>query len=266
MRVDVHTHVWPDRIADVVLDNLVDLLGIPAIGLNTVDSLKAHMRASGVDKSVVLGVVDRPDQVTRANDWLISIQDDMLVPFGAMHPDLEDKGAEVRRLRENGVKGIKLHPMMNSFFPDDPRMFPVYEEMGADLTLEIHSGRLPHTGPGETVYSAPERVMNVVRQFPRLKVIALHLGGFYMLDEAERELIGRENVLIDTTWPPTLREVAAQTLAAIIDKHGPDKVCFGTDYPLADQARDADYLLELPLSDAHKDRILGETARELIGL
>ena len=94
MRVDVHTHVWPDRIADVVLDNLVDLLGIPAIGLNTVDSLKAHMRASGVDKSVVLGVVDRPDQVTRANDWLISIQDEMLVPFGAMHPDLEDKAAE----------------------------------------------------------------------------------------------------------------------------------------------------------------------------
>ena len=71
--------------------------------------------------------------------------------------------------------------------------------------------------------------MNVVRQFPRLKVIALHLGGFYMLDEAERELIGRENVLIDTTWHPTLREVAAQTLATIINKHGPDKVCFGTD-------------------------------------
>ena len=66
-----------------------------------------------------------------------------------------------------------------------------------------------------------------------------------MLDEAERELIGRENVLIDTTWPPTLREVAAQTLAAIINKHGPDKVCFGTDYPLADQSKDADYLLEL---------------------
>jgi predicted TIM-barrel fold metal-dependent hydrolase len=36
--------------------------------------------------------------------------------------------------------------------------------------------------------------MNLLRLFPRLKVIALHLGGFYMLDEAERHLIGRENV------------------------------------------------------------------------
>jgi len=266
MRVDVHTHVWPDRIAQVVLDSLEKQLGIPAIGPNTADSLKAHMRESGVDKSVVLGVVERPDLVTRANDWLIGIQDDLLVPFGAMHPDLEDKGEEVVRLRQNGIKGIKLHPMLNRFYPDDPRMFPVYEAMGDDMVLEIHSGRLPHTGAGETVYSPPGRVMNVVRQFPRLKVIALHLGGFYMLDEAERELIGQENVLIDTTWPPTLREVAARTLTTIINKHGPDKVCFGTDYPLASQARDSDYILELALSDFHKERILGETAREFIGL
>ena len=138
MRVDVHTHVWPDRIAKVVLDSLVDHLGIAAIGLNTVDSLKAHMRESGVDKSVVLGVVERADLVQRANDWLISIQDDMLVPFGAIHPDLEDKAGEVNRLRQNGIKGIKLHPMMNSFYPDDPKMFPVYEEMGDDMVLVGH--------------------------------------------------------------------------------------------------------------------------------
>ena len=108
--------------------------------------------------------------------------------------------------------------------------------------------------------------MSVVRQFPRLKVIALHLGGFYMLDEAERELIGRENVLIDTTWPPSLRELASETLTAIINKHGPHKVCFGTDFPLASQATDAEYLMGLPLSESDKDRILGENARELMGL
>ena len=266
MRVDVHTHVWPERIAGPVLDALVNQLGIPAIARNTVESLKAHMRASVTDKSVVLGVVVRADQVTRANDWLIGIQDDMLVPFGAMHPDLEDKADEVRRLRENGIKGIKLHPMMNQFYPDDPKMFPVYEEMGDDMVLEIHSGSLPHIGCVDPVYSPPQRIMNVVRQFPRLKVMALHLGGFYMLDEAERELIGRDNVFIDTTWPPSLREVAAQTLAAIINKHGPDKVCFGTDFPLASQVDDARYLQQMPISARAQDRILGENARQLIGL
>ena len=58
------------------------------------------------------------------------------------------------------------------------------------MTLAIHSGRLPHQASDATLYAAPERIMNVVRRFPRLKVIALHLGGFYMLDEAERVLVG----------------------------------------------------------------------------
>ena len=266
MRVDVHTHIWPDRIAEAVLQSMSRDLGFQAVAGNTVDGIKAHMRASGVDRSIVLGVVDRADQVRRANDWLISIQDDMLVPFGALHPDLEDKGEEVRRLRENGIKGIKLHPMMNSFYPDDPIMFPVYEEMGDNMVLAIHSGRFPTTAPGETIYAAPDRIMNVVRRFPRLKVIALHLGGFYMLDEAEKELIGRDNVIIDTTWPPSLREVAPDTLNAIINKQGANKICLGTDFPLASQAAEADYIDSLPLSDTEKAGILGENARVLIGL
>ena len=266
MRVDVHTHVWPDRIAGAVLDSMTKDMGFEAVSANTVDGIKAHMRDSGVDKSIVLGVVDRPDQVQRANDWLISIQDDMLVPFGAIHPAMDDKAGEVRRLRENGIKGIKLHPMMNSFYPDDPQMFPVYEELGDDMVLEIHSGRFPNAPPDDTLYAAPQRIMNVVRQFPRLKVIALHLGGLYMLDEAEREVIGQGNVLVDTTWPPSLREIASDTLTTIINKHGAHKVCFGTDYPLVSQTDESDYIASLPLSNAAKEGILGENARMFIGL
>ena len=266
MRIDVHAHIWPDRIAAPVLENMTSTFGYPAVGLNTVEGIKAHMEESGVDKAVVLGVVERVDQLRPANDWLISIQDDMLVPFGAMHPGLEDKAAEIRRLRNAGIKGIKVHPMVNQFYPDDPIMFPVYEEMGEDMVVEVHSGRWAHTQPGDTIWADPARIMNVARQFPRLKLIALHLGGFYMLEEAERELIGRDNILIDTTWPPALKEVGAGTLTAIINKHGTDKVCFGTDYPLADMAQDSQFIESLHVPDAAKERMLGENFRELVGL
>ena len=266
MRIDVHTHVLPERIAGAALQSMVRDFGYAATGANTVDGVKAHMRESGVDKSVVLGVTERADQVHRANDWLISIQDDSLVPFGAMNPDLEDKAAEVNRLRSNGIKGIKLHPILNRFYPDDPKMFPIYEEMGETMVLAIHSGRWPHTKPGDPIYAAPERIMNVVQQFPRLKVIALHLGGFYMLEEAERELIGRDNVVLDTTWPPSIKEVGAETLTSIINKHGAHKVCFGTDFPLASQTVDAQFIQALSLDDGDKEAILGGNARALIGL
>ncbi len=63
MRVDVHTHVWPDRIAEVVLQSMVRDFGYDAIAASTVDAIKNHMRASGVDKSIVLGVTERADQV-----------------------------------------------------------------------------------------------------------------------------------------------------------------------------------------------------------
>ena len=108
--------------------------------------------------------------------------------------------------------------------------------------------------------------MNVVRQFPKMKVIALHLGGLYMLDQAEREVIGQGNVLVDTTWPPSLREIAADTLTAIITKHGSHKVCLGTDFPLGSQADEAAYIASLPLSDKDKEGILGENASAFIGL
>ena len=270
MKVDVHTHIWPDRIAEAASESMTRTVGLEAIAPNTIAGIKAHMADSGVDKSIVLGVVERADQVRRANDWLIGIQDEQLVPFGAMHPDLEDKGAEITRLRENGIKGIKLHPMINGFYPDDPKMFPIYEEMGQSMVLAIHSGRLPRAGDHQSehqpVFAAPERIMNVVRKFPKLRVIALHLGGFYMLDEAERELIGRENILIDTTWPPSLRELTPQTLTSIINKHGAHKVCFGTDFPLASQTSEAEYIQSLPLPDGGKEGILGENARQFIGL
>ena len=274
MKVDVHTHIWPDRIAEATLESMTRTVGMKAIAANTIAGIKAHMADSGVDKSIVLGIVERADQVRRVNDWLISIQDEQLVPFGAMHPDLEDKGTEIARLRGSGIKGIKLHPMINGFYPDDPKMFPIYEEMGESMVLEIHCGRLPGTqehqsenrGEHQPVFAAPERIMNVVRQFPKLRVIALHLGGFYMLDEAERELIGRENILIDTTWPPSLRELTPQTLTSIINKHGAHKVCFGTDFPLASQSSEAEYIQSLPLPDSAKEGILGENARQFIGL
>ncbi len=266
MRIDIHTHISPDRIAAPVLENMTETFGYPAVGVNTVEGIKSHMRASGVDKSVVLGVVERVQHVKPANDWLISIQDDMLVPFGAIHPEMDDMPGEVRRLREAGIKGVKLHPMVNQFFPDDPKMFPLYEELGDDMVVEIHSGKWSHTKPEETIYSPPDRVMNMIRQFPKMKVVCLHLGGFYMLDEAERELIGKDNVIIDTTWPPFLKEVGTDTLAAIINKHGADKVCFGTDFPLADMAIDSQFIESLPIPDAAKERILGENFRELAGL
>ena len=63
-----------------------------------------------------------------------------------------------------------------------------------------------------------------------------------------------------------LKEVGERTMLEIVNKHGSDKVCFGTDFPLADMAEDAKFIEDLPLPGADKERILGENARAFIGL
>ena len=266
MRVDVHTHVWPESIARSVERHTTCALRLDMPLPNTVPGLKAHMKDSGVDKSVVMGITDRPDQVSGANDWLISIQDEAIVSFGAIHPLLEDKPAELRRIRALGLKGVKLHPVLNRFHPDDPVMFPLYEEIGESMVVAIHCGSMPHLKYDNPRYAAPERIANLARHFPRLKIIALHLGGFYMLDEAEAHLVGLPNVLIDTAWPPTVRELAPRSLTNIVNNHGADKVCFGTDFPFASQTTDTDHLSSLPLTSSRLDMILGDNAAGFIGL
>ena len=110
MGVEVHTQVWTDRTAEAVLQSMSARFGLAAIAANTVDGIKTHMRASWVDRPVVLGLVDRPDQVTRANDWLISIQDEMLVPFGALHPNLETKPKKCAAYGRTGSRASSRIP------------------------------------------------------------------------------------------------------------------------------------------------------------
>jgi predicted TIM-barrel fold metal-dependent hydrolase len=265
MKIDVHTHLAPDRIADRVRQAMEQMFPWKAPYLNTVAALKAHMREAGIDKSVVLGIAQEARHVRPANDWLIGIADEQLVPFGAMHPQYPDKVGEIRRLRAAGIKGIKLHPMVNQFYLDDPQLFPMYEEIGDTMVVLTHAGKL-HADREETPYAAPQRILNVLRQFPKLRIIAAHLGGFYLLDEAERTLVGHPRLYLDTTWPPSIGEVGAEVLARIIRKHGAEKVMFGTDYCLVGQKEEAALIERLPIPTADKERILGENAREFIGL
>ena len=266
MRVDVHTHVWPDTIAQIVEKHATCDLKLDMPLPNTVSGLRIHMQESGWDKSVVVGIAERPNQVQGVNDWLISIQNSSIISFGAIHPLLEDKPSEIQRIRSRGLKGIKLHPVLNHFHPDDPSMFPVYEEIGDSMVVAFHCGSMPHLRDQSPDFAAPHRIATVARQFPRLKIIAFHLGGFYMLDEAEKHLVGLPNILIDTSWPPTVKEIAPETLLNIVNNHGADKITFGTDYPFASQTQDAECLAALPLTSTQLDMLLGSNAAALIGL
>ena len=52
-----------------------------------------------------------------------------------------DALTELERLKENGIKGVKLHPDYQDFYADDEKMLPIYEKIGSlNMITVFHCG------------------------------------------------------------------------------------------------------------------------------
>lgn len=104
---------------------------------------------------------------------------------------------------------------------------------------------------------------HIADRVPELKVIAAHMCGYSVWDEAERELIGTP-VYTDTS--DALIGLPPERVYALIEKHGLDRVMFGSDYPLRTTRSAYDALMKLPFDEAEREQICRKTASGLFGL
>lgn len=259
MIIDGHTHVYPDRVAKKAIG------GSPAdlkrFGDGTVGSLTDVMAAAGVDRSVCLGVANTADRVDNANRFAGSLDPSRFVGFGSVHPGLSPE-ENVASLRAHGLKGAKVHPMFQDLRLDDPRLLATLDAMSGEFAVIIHVGAAGED-PGERC--SPAMLADLVRQFPRLDVIACHFGGYRRFEEAIETVIGLP-VLLDTSWPPSLGILAPEKVRAVIEKHGPERVVFASDWPMADPGAEIEVIRGLGLSDSDTDLVLGGNLARLLGI
>ncbi|MFC7658692.1 amidohydrolase family protein [Pseudonocardia benzenivorans] len=105
----------------------------------------------------------------------------------------------------------------------------------------------------------------LVRQFPRLDLIACHFGGYKRFEEAAEIVIGLP-VHLDTSWPPSLATLDPRRVREIIEKHGPERICFASDWPMADPGAEIATIRDLGFSDDDTAAILGGNLARLLGL
>jgi uncharacterized protein len=257
--IDGHTHVYPDSVARKAI------AGSPAdlerFGDGTVGSLTEVMAASGIDRSVCLGVANTPDRVDNANRFAGSLDPARFVGFGSVHPGLSPE-QNVASLRAHGLKGAKVHPMFQDLRLDDPRLHATFDAMSGEFAVIVHVGAAG-TDPGERC--SPAMLADIVRRFPRLDVIACHFGGYRRLDEAIDTVIGLP-VYVDTSWPPSLGTLEPAKVRAVIEKHGPERVVFASDWPMADPGAEVEVVRGLGLSDADTDLVLGGNLARLLDI
>lgn len=264
--IDFHNHIFPDHIALKVIESIKKETGFSPFGEGTIESLKKEMARSCVKISVILGVATSPRLTRPTNEWVIKNRTENLIPIGSIHPLLEDFKSEVKFLKDSGVKGVKFNSIFQNIRPDDENLFPIYEEIiNNEMFLIFHSGRGLGEDHGSEVLSTPERIGKLLNIFPNIKMVIAHFGGYKMIEESKRHLLGK-NVYLDTSYPPGLCFQDKKWVLDMIYHHDPDKILFGTDSPFSRQKEDIDYIMNLPISQELKERIFYKNAQDLLGL
>lgn len=260
--VDIHTHTFPDTVAATAIPLLArEADGAPVFYDGTVDGLVAAMDRAGIDVSVMQPVATKPSQVASINDWSAMRSSDRIVPFGAMHPAFENPENEIARMASLGLRGFKMHPEYQDFSPDEPRMRAIYGSAREhDMVVLFHAGA---DIARPTLRGTPAALSHVLDDFPDLRVVLAHMGGFRMWDDVERLLAGRD-VFLDTAY--TLGHLPDDEFVALARAHGIEHVLFGTDGPWTDAAAELEHLSSLPFTPSELDGILGGNAEALLGL
>ncbi len=260
MIIDAHAHIFPDKIAQKASDGISAFYGGMRVRYDgTLGALFEEGGAAGVDRYIVQSVATVPTQVRAINDFIsrcVEKYPDKLIGFGALHPDYPDIKGEVERIISLGLKGVKLHSDFQQFHIDDEFAFQIYEAC---------EGRLPilfHVGDDRYDFSSPERLLRVVKKFPKLMVIAAHLAGWSEWDKGAA-LFEHSGVYADCS--SSLYAMTPEHAAELIRKIGVDRVMWGTDYPMWSAAEELERFNRLPLSDEERRMILSENALRLLG-
>jgi len=260
--VDIHTHAFPDALADKAIPALEAGAGIAARGAGTIASLIESMDAAGVDRSVLCNIATRPGQFDSILAWSRQIRSDRIEPFLSVHPDEPDAAAAMLRVAEEGFAGVKMHPMYQEFALDEPRVQPLFAApREAGLAIVLHTGF--DIAFRDDDRASPARVRRLADDWPGLKLICAHFGGWKAWDQAAEHLVGAD-VYLDTSF--TTQFLPADEVAELIERHGPDRIVFGTDWPWTDQAESIEGLRGLSVGDDAMAKVLGDNAAELLNL
>ena len=260
--IDFHTHFFPDELAPKAIDHIVSTSpGAKNFTDGTLEGLKRSMKKSGINLSVTLPVATRASHVQSINKQCVAAKEhDFLVPFGALHPELEDAHQHIEYLVQNGIRGIKLHPEYQYFHIDDRSLYPMYEQLsGADLVVVFHTGKDP--GPFTCDHALPEAVKRVHTDFPKLKMVAAHMGGWKVWDRVE-EVLCTENIWFDTS--ALIDYMDKETFLRICKKHGTERIVFGSDTPWYDQSQTVQWIKSSGLSDKELEMIFHKNSTRLL--
>lgn len=248
--IDVHVHVFsPDIIRDRESylerdDWFRTLYEDPNSRMVTYERVLEEMEAAGVERSVIFGFAFQDQALCReTNEYVLEAlkrHPDRFIGFACVSPEKPGAVEELERCLDAGMKGC------GELFPDGQRFDLREAGSGLDRIAAVAEERqVPfnlhanepvghkYAGKGD---NTPGPCFEFAARHPDLDIIYAHMGGglfFYEMMPSAQEVLRR--VYYDTAAVPYLYRRDIYSLAATAA--GPEKIVFGSDYPLISPGR-----------------------------
>lgn len=234
--IDVHTHFMPERVLRKVwayFDSAGPLTGRPwPITYRDEESVRlATLRGFGVRAFTSLVYPHKPAMAAWLNDWAADFAGRVpdCLHTATFYPE-PDAAEYVATALSQGARIFKCHIQVGDYDPNDPLLDLVWGALAdAGVPVLIHCG----SGPAPGTFTGPEPITELLRRFPRLRLIIAHMGmPEYrdFLDLAQRY----PGVHLDTTMAFTDFTEAdipfpASDRGLLLDLG--DRILFGSDFP-----------------------------------
>ena len=258
---DSHVHIYPDKIARKAADAIGKFYSVDMHYDGSVGALLAEGTKAGISRFLVHSVATSAKQVESINNFIISQvaeHPDRFIGFATLHSEYVNPYDELKRAKNAGLMGVKLHPDFQKFDISDPVMDEAYAAM-SELGMPV----LFHMGDKRYTYSHPAHIPVILARHPGLKIICAHMGAYTQWDAAE-EYLPHLNVYVDTS--SSFFELSDERMKRLISKYGAERVLFGSDYPMWDAGDEVRNMLRLGLTEREYDRIFSGNLKELLGI
>ncbi|MCC7412507.1 MAG: amidohydrolase family protein [Gammaproteobacteria bacterium] len=261
MIIDVHTHVnnyEQDRQRST---------------RECIDALEEAMARNGVDYALTLTSYKVDEHRPCVREVVEAVRDRPRIGVIAGISYLNYRERDLREvadyLREGLVKGLKLYPGYEPFYPYDSRCRVIYDlAMEFDVPVMIHAGDT-YTPRAKVRYAHPLNVDDVAVDNPALKLVICHLGNPWIRDCME-VVYKNSNVYADVSglvlghFEDRFEQyMLGQIREMILYAGEPRYLLYGTDWPISSMETYLKFMNGLGLTDEALEHIMWKNAARL---
>jgi len=287
--VDTHFHLVSSRLSRLSGDRPppppFDLLDQPGGPERLTRMVEAELQAAGVEHALCMPSAeisdDDPLGIGPTLKQAALVRGAKLHPVGLAHPERFDRDHLDRVeqvLKQGRVKALKAY-LGYLHYPPTSIGYRPYFRLAARYRVPVifHTGDT-YSPRAKVKYAHPLAVDELAVDFPETTFVLAHFGNPWIMDAAEvvyknknvwaelsAFLIGEARDFERMDREGVLERTANRVREAIEFTETPERIMFGSDWPLAPVAAYRDLVMRM-VPEKHHRAVLGENAKRLYGL